>query len=135
MAILYKLWKKKFIDKSNQEQVKYFANKLTLNTVDERYIAKMAASRCRLSPGDFLNALDSMVWAINECLSTGKNVNLRDLGTFSVSITSNQIDSPEDLSKIRVKAKRVIFRQSRFFTQMLKEIEFKHFKVPDSYVK
>ncbi|MBP1629681.1 MAG: hypothetical protein H6Q15_574 [Bacteroidetes bacterium] len=125
MAITYKIWKKKFRNSQKEEVEKYFACKMTMNTLSTKQVAERITEVSSLSEGDFLSSLSQISWVLKTFLSLGQNITLDGIGTFSISVTSSPMDSPEDLSKAKIKAKRVVFRQAPELKQILDNLEFK----------
>ena len=48
------------------------------------------------------------------------------MGRFSITLTSNGISSSKNLSKLRVKAKRIAFRPNRELNKILKDLHFQY---------
>ena len=126
MPITYKLWKKKFKTSENQEVEKYLACKHTTYTVSTKEIAEQIMQGSTHSIGDVTGCISEISEKLKLHLSLGHNVTLDGIGTFSISLTSNKIDSRKDLSKLRVWAKRVTFRQDSELKEILKRLHFQY---------
>ena len=129
MAITYKLWKKKFKNAENVEQEKYLACKYTQTTLSTKDVAGRIVEASSLTEGDVLACLSQLSWVLKTSLVLGHNVTLDGIGTFSISLTSNKIDSRKDLSKLRVWAKRVVFRQDPKLKEILEDLHFKYISI------
>ena len=129
MPITYKLWKKKFKTSENQEVEKYLACKHTTYTVSTKEIAEQIMKSSTHSIGDVTGCITEISEMLKLHLSLGHNVTLDGIGTFSISLTSNKIDSRKDLSKLRVWAKRVVFRQDPKLKEILEDLHFKYISI------
>ena len=118
----YKIWKKKFKDSNNQVQEKYFACKATNTTIS----TKMMVKRSTFSEGDMYGAISEIVTSFKKSLPVGDNVNVKGIGTFGISITSNMIDSPDDIAELIVRGKRITFRPDPELVEMLDNLHFSY---------
>lgn len=71
-----------------------------------------------------MSALLGLSKVTQRALSMGHNVNLEGIGTIGLSVTSAAMDSPKDISKVKVKAKRVTFRPDKRLKEILKTLRF-----------
>jgi predicted histone-like DNA-binding protein len=124
MSIVYKLWKKKFKDAQNQEQEKYFACKDTPKTWSTKEFANFISEGSTYSESEIIGVLMKTSWGLEHLLDLGHNITLDGIGTFGITVTSNMINSRKELKDIKVRAKRVAFRQSPELSKMLKNTTF-----------
>lgn len=122
----YKIWKKKFKDSNNQVQEKYFACKATNTTISTKMMVKDINQRSTLSEGDMYGAISEIVTSIKKSLPLGDNVNVKGIGTFGISITSNMIDSPDEIAELIVRGKRITFRPDPELVEMLDNLHFSY---------
>ena len=122
----YKVWKKKFRDANNQVQEKYFACKATNATVSTKKMAEDIAQRSTISIGDTYGTISEIVISLKKYLPLGDNVNVKGIGTFGISITSNMIDSPDDIAELIVRGKRITFRPDPELVEMLENLHFSY---------
>lgn len=122
----YKIWKKKFKDANNQVQEKYFACKATNATVSTKMMAEDINQRSTVSVGDTYGTIREIVISLKKNLPLGDNVNIEGIGTFGISITSNMIDSPDDIAKLIVRGKRITFRPDPELMDLLDNLHFSY---------
>ena len=122
----YKIWKKKFKDTNNQVQEKYFACKTTKITITTEQMIEEIVNRSTFSPGDVKGVLSEIYTTLKMHLPIGHNVNVAELGTFGISITSNMIDSPEEIGKLKVTGKRITYRPSSSLEKLLSRLHFSY---------
>ena len=122
----YKIWKKKFKDTNNQVQEKYFACKATNATVSTKMMAEDINQRSTVSVGDTYGTISEIVISLKKYLPLGDNVNVKGIGTFGISITSNMIDSPDDIAKLIVRGKRITFRPDPELMDLLDNLHFSY---------
>ena len=122
----YKVWKKKFRDANNQVQEKYFACKATNATVSTKKMAEDIAQRSTISIGDTYGTISEIVTSLKKYLPLGDNVNVKGIGTFGISITSNMIDSPDDIAELIVRGKRITFRPDPELVELLYDLHFSY---------
>ena len=124
MAITYRIWKKKFKNKDGQVEEKFFACKKTNRTLSTQEVCEQISEASSLTEGDVVSALLGLSKVTQRALSMGHNVNLEGIGTIGLSVTSAAMDSPKDISKVKVKAKRVTFRPDKRLKEILKTLRF-----------
>ena len=122
----YKIWKKKFKDANNQVQEKYFACKATNATVSTKMMAEDINQRSTVSVGDTYGTISEIVISLKKYLPLGDNVNIEGIGTFGISITSNMIDSPDDIAELIVRGKRITFRPDPELMDLLDNLHFSY---------
>lgn len=120
----YKIWKKKFKNAQNQEQEKYFACKTTRVTVTTAQLIEEIVLRSSFSAGDIKGVLAEINTSLAIHLPLGHNVNIDDLGTYSMTITSNMIDSPADISKLKIRGNRIVYKPASSLLKLLNNIHF-----------
>lgn len=124
MAITYRIWKKKFKNKDGQVEEKFFACKKTNRTLSTQEVCEQISEASSLTEGDVMSALLGLSKVTQRALAMGHNVNLEGIGTIGLSVTSAAMDSPKDISKVKVKAKRITFRPDKRLKEILKTLRF-----------
>ena len=124
MAITYRIWKKKFKNKDGQDQEKFYACKKTNRTLSTEDVCQQISEASSLTEGDVMSALLGLSKITQRALTMGHNVNLEGIGTIGLSVTSAAMDSPKDISKVKVKAKRIPFRPDKSLKEILKTLRF-----------
>lgn len=124
MAITYRIWKKKFQNKDGQILEKFYACKKTNRTLSTKEVCQQISEASSLTEGDVMSALLGLSKITQNALAMGHNVNLEGIGTIGLSVTSAAMDSPKDISKVKVKAKRITFRPDKSLKEILKNLRF-----------
>lgn len=122
----YKIWKKKFKDSNNQVQEKYFACKTTKVTITTEQMIEEIVNRSTFSSGDIKGVISEIYTTLKIHLPIGQNVNVSELGTYGISITSNMIDSPEEIGNLKVIGKRITHRPSSALEKLVKSLHFSY---------
>lgn len=126
MAITYKLWKKKFKNAQNEVQEKYLACKVTTYTLSTKEMVEQINNRSTYDVGDMNGSISELSEMLKTHLPLGHNVNIKGIGTFSISITSNMIDSREDISKLKIRGNRIVFRPDPELVELLSGLHFNY---------
>ena len=71
-----------------------------------------------------MNVIENMVNEIPRYLVEGYSVNLSDLGTLRLSLSSEGTDTPDKFSSENIKNVRVIFTPSPEFKRTLLNVEY-----------
>ena len=87
---------------------------------------KQIAIRSTYSEGDMEGSIKELYTSLETNLPLGHNVNIKGIGTFSISITSNMIDSREDISKLKVRGNRIVFRPDPELVELLSGLHFNY---------
>ncbi|MCH3923943.1 MAG: HU family DNA-binding protein [Bacteroidales bacterium] len=124
----YKIWKKKFKNKQGVEFEKYYACKHTNHNTTTEMIVEQIQESCSLTQADALAAIASLSAILKSELAKGNSVKLDGIGTFNASITSQAMDSPNEIRKITVKGGRVTFKADKKLREALKDLSFKKSK-------
>ena len=107
-------------------QEKYFACKATNVTISTKMMAEDITKRSTISVGDTYGTISEIVTSLKKYLPLGDNVNVKGIGTFGISITSNMIDSPDDIAELIVRGKRITFRPDPELVEMLENLHFSY---------
>ncbi len=130
MAITYKIWKKKFLNKDGEVEEKYYACKKTKKTLSTAEVCQQIAEASSLTEGDVMSALLGLSMVTKRGLAMGHSVNLEGIGTIGLTVTSPAMDSPKDISKVKVKGNRITFRPHKNLKEILGELKFSIEKAP-----
>ena len=123
MAIQYRLTKMKD-NISRNPKTGFYAQVVTKGTVDTQELCKDIANRCSLTVADMKAALEALTQTVEKKLLDGYNVNIGDLGIYSVSAESNTVEEPEKIHGQSVKVKNVNFRPSVRLKESMKKSSF-----------
>ncbi|WP_294081106.1 HU family DNA-binding protein [Proteiniphilum sp. UBA5384] len=120
--------KYRLIQKANprelKSQRKWYVRPVKTGTVTNKQLSKDIAAKSSLTKGAVMNVIENMVNEIPRYLVEGYSVNLSDLGTLRLSLSSEGTDTPDKFSSENIKNVRVIFTPSPEFKRTLLNVEY-----------
>lgn len=121
MAIIYdKVAKKSPQDKS----VKWYASVNTIKQVDDKEVARLIADETTLNPNEALMAIAQLEKVLLNLLKSGYSVKMGDWASFSVSVNSRGVGTPDAVSANLIEKVNVNCRLSPSFKESLNKAEF-----------
>lgn len=114
--------KRSGLDKNN---VKYYAIPVRTGVISTHKLAKIISERCTLTEPDMVAALSALSQVLEEYLLQGYHVKLDNIGRFSLSVTSDGMEMPEQVTASHVNAKKICFMADKELKQQLGNVEFK----------
>lgn len=115
--------KYKLIQKANplkpDSKRKWYASPIKKGTINNYQLSKGMAAKSSMTRGAVLNVIENIVDEIPFYLTEGYSVNLNNLGTLRISLSSNGVENPEDFSEKNIKNPKVIFTPSPEFKETL----------------
>ncbi len=127
MSITYKP-RKMICRIPGQEKEGYFAGKVSNETIPINEFCKLVSDRCTLTGSDIKGVIEAIVESIEMELKYGRSIQLGDLGIFSASITSEVVDTEEELKPQKVRIKNITFLPSVRIKESMKRAEFVRLK-------
>ena len=127
MGKRYGTWKRKFIDASGQEKELYYACSRRGNVTDFDGLAEIITEISSLSKGDILSSLTNIEQVMLWKLIDGDSVRFGDIGTFSIAVTSDGFENPEDITPDKVRATKIVFTPTKKFNKLLLEMKFTNY--------
>ena len=127
MAKKYGTWKRKFKDASGQEKELYYACSRRGNVIDFDGLAEIITEISSLSKGDILSSLTNIEQVMLWKLIDGDSVRFGDIGTFSIAVTSDGFENPEDITPDKVRATKIVFTPTKKFNKLLLEMKFSNY--------
>lgn len=109
----------------NKNDVKYYAIPKRTGVVTTRQLAKIISERCTLTEPDMLAALSALSQVLEEYLVQGYHVKLDNIGRFSLSVTSDGMPTPEQVTAPHVKAKKICFMADKELKLKITKTQFK----------
>ena len=134
MSIIYKPRKHVSIV-SGKEKIGYFAGKVPGRTLETDKLCHRISDKCSLTSADVKAAIEALVTELTSEFRLGGSVRVGDLGIFSTSITSEVVDTQEDLKPKKVSVKTISFLPSVRLKEMMKEVEFMRLRDFDRMVQ
>lgn len=123
MAVNYKAVAKKNPLKPT-DPPKYYAQAISTGDVSLRQLAKLITGNSTVKSADTMAVLEGLLEVIPQALADGKIVRLGDFGSFSLSISSDGVDSAEKLSSVSIRKTAVKFRPGKEFSNAISHLEF-----------
>ena len=87
-------------------------------------VAKEIAGRSSLTRGDIENTLSNFTEELPILLKLGLSIQLGNLGTLRLTLSSAGADSPGEFTVAMIKGVRVVFTPSAEFKKALEDISF-----------
>ncbi|HBX20326.1 HU family DNA-binding protein [Limibacterium fermenti] len=124
--------KYKLIQKPNplepEAERKWYASPVKAGTINNYQLSKKIAGRSSLTRGDVMNVIENIIDEIPQFLMEGYSVNLDNLGTLRLSISSEGVNDPEKFCSENIKSRRIVFTPSPEFKLILQAIHFEKAK-------
>ena len=127
MGKRYGTWKRKFKDASGQEKELYFACSRRGEVIGLDKLTEIITEDTSLTQGDIGNCLISLSRTIILLLKEGFSVRLHRIGCFSVAVTSDGFESPNDISPDKVRATKVVFTPDKRLISMIRNLKFTNY--------
>lgn len=120
--------KYRLVQKANplepESKRKWYASPVKAGTINNYQLSKGIANKSSLTRGAVMNVIENMVDEIPRYLIEGYSVNLNNLGTLRLSLSSEGVSNPGEFSGDNIKNMRVVFTPSPEFKKILQEISF-----------
>lgn len=127
MGKRYGTWKRKFKDASGEEKELYYACSRRGNVTDFDGLAEIITEISSLSKGDILSSLTNIEQVMLWKLIDGDSVRFGDIGTFSIAVTSDGFENPEDITPDKVRPTKIVFTPTKKFNKLLLEMKFTNY--------
>ena len=106
------------------EPAKFYVQCIQNGKSDLRRLAYLISMQSTVRQADCLAVLDGLVLNMMDELAQGRAVELGDLGTFQVAVTSSGSVTPEEVNLSNIRQARLNYRPSRIFKKWLKTLNF-----------
>ena len=124
--------KYKLVQKANplepDTERKWYASPVKAGTINNYQLSKGIASKSFLARGAVINVIENMVDEIPRYLIEGYSVNLNNIGTLRLSLSSEGVENPSDFTAANIKNMRVVFTPSPELKKTLQGIHFEEVK-------
>ncbi|MGJ5640605.1 HU family DNA-binding protein [Formosa sp. S-31] len=118
----------KTIGKKNPQdllaQEKFYAQAVSDGRLDLKALAQLAARQSTVSRADCYAVLISLSELVTYHLADGKIVDLGDLGSFRMSLSSEGVETSEELSASAIKKAKILFSPGSDLKAMLKTVKY-----------
>ena len=112
MSILYKVIGRTQPGVAGGGQIKYYAGIKREREVTLREMVKEISSRSTVTTADAFAVIENFLELVPKFLRNGRTVNLGQLGSFKVNISSKGYESPEDVGNYSIKRNKISFLPS-----------------------
>lgn len=117
------------VEKANPQDVeapnKFYAQAVSAGRTDLDRLAYLIANQSTVRKADCLAVLEAFLHNMSDELNQGRIVELGDLGSFRVSISSAGFETADEVSAAAVKSARILFRPGKSLRKLLKTLEYK----------
>jgi predicted histone-like DNA-binding protein len=121
--VLYKpVLKKNYLDKT--KAAKYYAQVQNTGRVSLRTIEEELEQSSSVTRGDVMSIISNLEVLICKCLRNGNVVQLGDIGTFRVSVSSKGAASAKDFTAQNITKARINFRAGVGLTSLLTTLKY-----------
>lgn len=114
--------KKMAIGKSNGKTV-YYAYPKSTQKLTNRMVVKRIVRDTSLSAGDVSSALTSLSSIIRDALLMGASIDLADLGSFRVLVSSKMIEEENKVTAETLKKPRIVFTPKMQMREAAQSVE------------
>jgi predicted histone-like DNA-binding protein len=109
---------------TDRSQRRWFFTQSKAGTVKLDDISARIEKSSSLSAGDISNVLINLVAEFPAFIALGQTIQLGDLGTFRISVTSEGADTAEALTTHNIKQAKLVFLPSTKLKQKLAALPF-----------
>ena len=124
MSIKIKSVPRRTVPGDPQSAQKFYAAALTAGITDFKKMSKRISNQCTVRPADCMAVLTALEENIITDLQDGTIVQLGDVGSLRVSISSGGKDTSDAVTSQDVKKARLLFRPGKGLSHMLKTLEY-----------
>ena len=120
--------KERYNPKAPEEPRKYYAFPKTSGSVDLRELAKRISRESTVSMMDTLAVLEGIFQVIPDYLMEGNIVDLGQLGSLRLSISSEGAENPDEFTVSMIRKTNILFRPGSEFKDELATVKFNRVK-------
>lgn len=107
------------------EELKYRAVSISRGYTDLDTLAEMVSDQTSMTKADCYGVLIALEYNIIHELQDGRIVQLGNIGSFQVSVSSNTTNTKKEFRSSNIKSAKIIYRPGKGFKYMLKNLSFK----------
>ena len=104
--------------------LKYYATAIRKDVSDIDQLCKLISANSTMSRSDVYGVVIELLEKINYELSEGRTVKLDKLGHFSLSLKSDGVEAPADVSSRLSKGAKINFRPDKEVRDMLTTLKY-----------
>ena len=107
-----------------KDPVKYYASAKSSGEISIRDLAKEIAEISTMSLPDVIGVLESVVMLVPRHIGHGKIIRLGELGSLRISLHSEGMEKPEEVSAKQIKSNKFVFTPGKDLQKALKNVEY-----------
>ena len=107
-----------------EEPARIYASAKHEASINLESLAQQIAKRCSLTSTDVNAALHALMEIVPDELLEGKIVTLGQLGSFCLSVRSEGVETPEQLSRSAIKGLKIQYRPGKELKKKLRMVEY-----------
>ena len=123
MSILFKATPKRN-PQDIEAEPKYYATAVTKSKTGIDELSETVASASTVSRADTYAVIISLLETIIKEFKAGRTVDLGKLGRFTISLKSEGVEDPKDLTSAHVKDAKINFYPGKELKEMLNNLKF-----------
>ncbi len=104
--------------------LKYYATAIRKDVTDIDKLCQLISANSTMSRADVYGVVIELLEKINHELSEGRTVKLDKLGHFSLSLKSDGVGAPEEVSSRLIKGAKINFRPDKEMRDMLATLKY-----------
>jgi predicted histone-like DNA-binding protein len=125
MALTIRKVQRKVLNGDDQGKVKTYGIAKAGNYCDLPKLCKLISARSSMSGADVKAILDSLNWVMDLELQAGNIVQVGELGSFRLSISSEGTENESDYKTSKVKKARILFAPGNSLRKSVQDVSFK----------
>ena len=106
-------------------QEKFYASVVSNGTTDLKTLSELISSQCTVTTTDCIAVLNTLEENIVRELKLGRTVKLGKIGTFRMSISSEGVETADEVNTKIIKKSRILFRPTEGLRGLLSQLTFK----------
>jgi len=103
---------------------KFYARAVSNGDTDLESLAEIISTQCTVTSTDCIAVLNSLEENIIRELKHGRIVKLGKLGSFQISISSEGLETEEEVNANAIKKSKIIFRPAKKMRSFLSSLSF-----------
>jgi predicted histone-like DNA-binding protein len=123
MSIKYKTIARKNLQKP-ADPVKYYAIASASGKTDIDKLSQLIANNSTVSRTDVYAVIMGLLETVTEELAEGNTVSLGKLGSFTVNVKSDGVETAEAVTAATIKGAKIVYRPGTELKNMLKTLKF-----------
>lgn len=134
MGIRYKLVQRKDFSKGALEDAKlYYPQLLNNGNISFDEVCEAVAEQTALTRADVKACLDRLAYIISTNLKAGRSVNLGDLGSFRVALSSSGASTPEEYdASTMMRPMKVVYTAGKSIQEIRSKATFDRIKTEET---